>query len=89
MQLELFDTVDVGTIELEDIFSAYYECRKNKRRTINALAFEADFEENLIRLWRDINDRSYMREDLSPLLSASRCSGKYLPPISATESYII
>lgn len=28
MQLELFDTVDVGTIELEDIFSAYYECRK-------------------------------------------------------------
>ena len=48
MQLELFDTVDVGTIELEDIFSAYYECRKNKRRTINALAFEADFEENLI-----------------------------------------
>ena len=39
MQLELFDTVDVGTIELEDIFSAYYECRKNKRRTINALAF--------------------------------------------------
>ena len=60
MQLELFDTVDVGTIELEDIFSAYYECRKNKRRTINALAFEADFEENLIRLWRDINDRSYM-----------------------------
>ena len=80
MQLELFDTVDVGTIELEDIFSAYYECRKNKRRTINALAFEADFEENLIRLWRDINDRSYM---------PGRSIGKYLPPISATESYII
>ena len=34
MQLELFDTVDVGTIELEDIFSAYYECRKNKRLSL-------------------------------------------------------
>ena len=25
-------------IALEDIFQAYYDCRKNKRRTINALA---------------------------------------------------
>jgi len=59
MQLELFDREDAGKIELEDVFSAYYECRKNKRRTMNALAFEADFEDNLIQLWRDINDRSY------------------------------
>lgn len=59
MQLELFDTADVGKIELEEIFSAYYECRKNKRRTMNALAFEADYETNLIQLWKEINDRSY------------------------------
>ncbi len=59
MQLELFDREGDGQIALEDVFSAYYECRKNKRRTINALAFEADFEENLIHLWREINDRSY------------------------------
>ena len=59
MQLELFDREGDGQIALEDVFSAYYECRKNKRRTINALAFEADFEENLIQLWREINDRSY------------------------------
>lgn len=59
MQLELFDTADVGKIELEDIFSAYFECRKNKRRTINALAFESDYESNLIQLWKEINARSY------------------------------
>lgn len=60
MQLELFDTADVGTVALEDIFAAYYECRKNKRRTVNAMAFEADFETNLVQLWQDVNDRSYM-----------------------------
>ena len=59
MQLELFDRADVGTVALEDIFAAYYDCRKNKRRTMNAMAFEADFEDNLVQLWKDVNDRSY------------------------------
>ena len=34
-------------IALEDIFQAYYDCRKNKRRTINALAFELNFNKSL------------------------------------------
>ncbi len=59
MQLELFDKLDYGSVDLEEIFRAYYDCRKNKRRTINALAFEADFEDNLIELWKDINSRTY------------------------------
>ena len=46
-------------IALEDIFQAYYDCRKNKRRTINALAFELNFEQELIRLWREINSGKY------------------------------
>jgi hypothetical protein len=28
----------------EQIFQAYYDCRKNKRNTINALKFEKHFE---------------------------------------------
>ena len=48
-----------GQIALEDIFQAYYDCRKNKRRTINSLAFELNFEEELIRLWREINSGKY------------------------------
>ncbi len=60
-QYELFaDTAaDKGQIELEALFEAYYECRKHKRRTVNALAFELDFEQELIRLWRDINSGVY------------------------------
>ena len=47
------------SIELEDIFKAYYECRKSKRRTVNALAYELNFEKELVRLWKDINNNTY------------------------------
>lgn len=46
-------------LSLEELFEAYYECRKHKRKTLNALDFELNFEQNLIALWRDINDHSY------------------------------
>lgn len=59
MQLELFDSTGKNEITLEDVFEAYFECRKNKRRTVNALAFEADFETRLVELWRDINSGAY------------------------------
>ncbi len=42
-------------IELADLFKAYYECRLHKRRTVNSIIFEQDFEANLIALWREIN----------------------------------
>jgi len=41
-------------ITLQDIFEAYYQCRKNKRNTINALRFEIDYEQKLIDLYREI-----------------------------------
>lgn len=47
------------TIELEDVFYAYYDCRKNKRNTANALLFELDYESNCVELWREINERTY------------------------------
>lgn len=59
MQLEMFKTIDDPKIKLEDIFEAYFECRKNKRNTINALDFEVNYETNLIQLWNDINDKTY------------------------------
>lgn len=62
MQLKLFEENDILTtssIAVEDIFEAYFGCRKNKRYTINALAFEADYEHNLVKLHHEINDRSY------------------------------
>jgi hypothetical protein len=48
-----------GPIALSDLFRAYYDCRKNKRNTANALAFELNYEENLIQLWKDINENKY------------------------------
>lgn len=48
-----------GQIALEEVFQAYYECRKNKRRTINALTFELNFEQEIIRLWQEINSGKY------------------------------
>lgn len=50
MQLELFDITietDNPKIELWELFEAYYSCRSNKRNTMNAVAFEVDYESNL------------------------------------------
>lgn len=41
------------------LFQAYYDARKNKRRTINALAFEIDFERKLFELYEEIKKRKY------------------------------
>lgn len=47
-------------ISLEDVFDAYYDCRKNKRKTFNAIDFEIDFETKLVQLWHDINTGNYV-----------------------------
>lgn len=46
-------------ISLEDLYLAYFDCRKNKRNTQAALMFEVNYESNLIQLQADINDRTY------------------------------
>lgn len=46
-------------ISLEEVFEAYYECRKNKRGTGNALLFESDYESELVKLHHDINTMTY------------------------------
>lgn len=58
MQLNLFDKQETE-IALHELFEAYFSCRKNKRKTINALCFETDYENDLVELYRQINDGSY------------------------------
>ncbi len=60
-QLSLFNTFPKKKpkIELEELFEAYYSCRKNKRNTTNALAFEIDYQSNLIQLCKEINSGNY------------------------------
>ena len=56
---ELFAPEETGGISLEEVFEAYFACRRKKRGTYNALAFEADYERKCIRLWREINAGTY------------------------------
>jgi len=44
---------------LLDLFRAYFDTRKNKRKTANALAFEADYEKKLFKLYEEIVNREY------------------------------
>ena len=46
-------------IPLTEVFEAYQSCRRHKRGTHNALAFELDYEANLVALWEDINSGAY------------------------------
>jgi hypothetical protein len=44
---------------LYDLFRAYFDARKNKRNTINALAFEIDYERKLFELYEEIKNGKY------------------------------
>jgi len=44
---------------LYDLFQAYFDARKNKRNTINALAFEIDYERKLFKLYEEIKNGKY------------------------------
>jgi len=50
----------VRPIQLDDLFEAYAACRRHKRRTASAMAFELNYEENLVELCREINSGQYM-----------------------------
>lgn len=44
---------------ITDIFQAYYDARKNKRNSNSALAFEIEYEKNLVELCDEISNREY------------------------------
>lgn len=44
---------------MENLYTAYRQCRRRKRGTYNALVFEQNLEENLVILHETLNDRSY------------------------------
>ena len=44
---------------LLDLFRAYFDTRKNKGGTANALIFAENYEEKLFKLYEDIMNREY------------------------------
>ena len=49
----------VSDLTVAELFLAYYDCRKTKRNTVNALRFEANLEENLMKLYCDLIHGTY------------------------------
>ncbi len=48
---------------LSDIFQAYFDCRRRKRRTPEALLWEQNFEKNCLQLCQEITAWSYQPDD--------------------------
>lgn len=44
---------------LEEVFQAYYDCRKNKRAAASTIEFEENLEQNLVDLYYQLNDQTY------------------------------
>lgn len=51
--------MNAGKISYQELYEAYLDCRKHKRNTMNALAFELDVEEKLLDLLYEINEGTY------------------------------
>jgi len=58
MQTNLFKDSYYNEL-LYELFKAYFDARRNKRNTINALTFERNFEEEIFNLYHEINERIY------------------------------
>lgn len=59
MQLSLFRDYASYQVSTEELFQAYFQCRKNKRNTKNALKFELDFESSLFQLKHEMESGVY------------------------------
>ena len=55
MQLDLFAASDLAQLQ-EELFEAYFACRRNKRNTPSALAFERHFESRIFSLADEMFD---------------------------------
>lgn len=49
----------VAPYPFRDLVQAYYDCRRSKRNSASALAFEADLERNLVQLHNDLIAGTY------------------------------
>jgi len=58
MQLDLFTNINYSQLT-EELFTAYFDCRKNKRNTQNALRFEKHLEKNVFQLIDEIYQGKY------------------------------
>jgi len=53
---------NTDTFSIEEVLTAYKDCRRNKRNNETTIAFEQNLVTNVARLWRQINDMSWTPE---------------------------
>ena len=46
-------------LTLEEVFEAYFECRKTKRYSSGAMQFETDYENQLVKLYNELKKKSW------------------------------
>lgn len=46
-------------VTYEELYEAYLDCRKTKRSSLDALEFELNENQNLYKLWVDLNTMMY------------------------------
>ena len=56
---EMAATFFMNNLTVEEVFEAYYECRKTKRYSYGALSFEANYEENLVELYSELKNQTW------------------------------
>lgn len=49
----------MGDITLEEVLTAYYDCRRNKRNTSQQIKFEFNLESNIYELYEELKNRTY------------------------------
>lgn len=49
----------MNNLTIEEVFEAYYECRKSKRYSYGALSFESNYEENLVELYTELKNQTW------------------------------
>ena len=47
------------SFSVEEVFQAFFDCRKNKRNTYEVKKFEDNQERNLMELYYDLNSNNY------------------------------
>ena len=58
-------------VTIEEVFDAYYDCRRHKRSKQSAVRYELDYELGNYRLWQELNGMTY-----SPTVSTAFCVTK-------------
>ena len=71
-------------LTIEEVFTAYYECRKTKRYSKSALSFEINLEERLVELFYELKNYTWQPGRTMPLSSQSLFAAKFLQPLLRT-----